>query len=248
MKHLTILIFSLAVFHVGFSQTATEIVKKSEEKMRGKTSAYIEMKIETVRPKWTREMELKSWSKGEDLSLILILAPARDKGTAFLKKDKEVWNYVPTIERTIKLPPSMMSQSWMGTDLTNDDLVRESSAVTDYTHKIMKDTTIAGRPCWKILLTPKPNAAVVWSKIISYVDKKDYVQMLSFTYDERGTPINKIVSSDIKTFDGTTLAARMEFIPLNKKRQKTVMIIEDIKFNDPMEDNFFSTANMKRVK
>jgi len=101
--------------------TASDIIKKAEDKFRGaQTTAEIAISIQ--RPKWTRTMELKSWSKGSKYSMTLITAPARDKGTVFLKKDKEVWNWIPSVERTIKLPPSMMSQSWMGTDLTNDDL------------------------------------------------------------------------------------------------------------------------------
>ena len=101
--------------------------------MRGKESAYTEMTIQTIRPKWTRSMSLKSWGKGDELSLMVLTSPSKDAGTAFLKRGKEVWNWVPSIERSIKMPPSMMSQSWMGTDMSNDDLVRESSNVRDYT-------------------------------------------------------------------------------------------------------------------
>jgi outer membrane lipoprotein-sorting protein len=127
------LIFQLALITSIFAQDAIEIVKKADEKMRGKTS-QAEMTIKTTRPTWTREMTVKTWIKGNDYAMILIQAPARDKGTVFLKRKKEVWNWLPTVERSIKLPPSMMSQSWMGTDFTNDDLVKESSIVEDYTH------------------------------------------------------------------------------------------------------------------
>ena len=131
----------LALLPAALAQTptATEILQKADEKTRGSESAYSEMTITTVRPKWTREMAMKSWAKGNDYSLILITSPARDKGTAFLKRKKEVWNWVPNIERSIKMPPSMMMQSWMGTDFTNDDLVRESSTVDDYDSEVVGD-------------------------------------------------------------------------------------------------------------
>jgi len=230
------------------AQDATEIIRRAEEKMRGKTSAYMEMTIEIVRPKWTRSMSLKSWSKGNDYSLMVITAPAKDAGTAFLKRNKEVWNWVPSIERSIKMPPSMMMQSWMGTDLTNDDLVRESSNVTDYTHKITGDSVIEGRKCWKIELTPKPDAPVVWGKVISFVDQKDYVQMKAEQYDEDGYLVNILVGSNIKTMDGVVMATHIEFVPVEKEGQKTVMIVDNIKFNEPMEDGFFTVENMKRIR
>lgn len=230
------------------AQDATEIIRKAEEKMRGKTSAYMEMTIEIVRPKWTRSMSLKSWSKGNDYSLMVVTAPAKDAGTAFLKRYKEVWNWVPSIERSIKMPPSMMMQSWMGTDLTNDDLVRESSSVTDYTHKIVGDSVIQGRKCWKIQLIPKPDAPVVWGKIIAFIDQKDYVQIKAEQYDEDGYLVNIINGSDIRTMDGVVMAARIEFIPVDKEGQKTVMIVDNIRFNQPIEEGFFTLENMKRIR
>ncbi|MFN8688410.1 MAG: outer membrane lipoprotein-sorting protein, partial [Cyclobacteriaceae bacterium] len=124
------------VFGLTQSLTAEEIVRKTDENMRGNT-LQAEMVIRTLRPTWTREMGVKTWMKGGDYAMILITAPAKEKGVAFLKRTKEVWNWVPTLERSIKLPPSMMSQSWMGTDFTNDDLVKESSVVKDYAHTLL---------------------------------------------------------------------------------------------------------------
>jgi outer membrane lipoprotein-sorting protein len=104
---------------------------------------------------------MRAWALGEEYSLILVTAPARDRGTTYLKRGNEIWNYVPNIDRTIKMPPSMMSQSWMGSDFTNDDLVRESSTVEDYDHRILSEETYRGRDAWVLELIPKPEAAVV---------------------------------------------------------------------------------------
>ncbi|MBI1286986.1 MAG: outer membrane lipoprotein-sorting protein [Flavobacteriales bacterium] len=231
----------------GNAQTAKEIIEKADELTRG-LSSQGSMTIQIVRPKWSREMTMKSWTLGTEYSLILITSPAKEKGTVFLKREKEIWNWVPSIERTVKLPPSMMMQSWMGTDLTNDDLVKESSIVVDYTHKLEKDTTMDGRNCWKLVLTAKPDAPVVWGSIITYVDKDTYIQMRSEFYDEDGFLVNVFSASDIKEMGGRTLAGRIEIDPVDKPGQKTVIIQNDIKFNTGIQEDFFTTNNMKRVK
>lgn len=229
-------------------QTAVDIIRKAEEKFRGKTTAYTEMTITTVRPRWQREMTIRSWAKGSDYSMIYIASPAREKGTVFLKIKKEVWNWVPSIERTIKLPPSMMGQSWMGTDLNNDDLVRESSTVEDYTHQLQGDSVILNRTCWKLVLTPKPDAAVVWGKVVLFIDQKDYIQLRSESYDEDGYLVNIMNSTEIKQMGGQLIASRMEMIPVDKKGQKTIIQFNKIIFDEPMEDSFFTKQNMKKVK
>lgn len=247
MKYLNLFLFLFSLT-IANGQTAREIIQKADEKTRGAKSAITEMKITIVRPKWTREMELKTWSKGEDFSLTLIQAPAKDKGTTFLKRDKEIWNYIPSIERSIKLPPSMMMQSWMGTDLTNDDLVKESSVLNDYDHKILGDSTIQNRNCYKIELIPKENAPVVWGKIILFIDKKDFIQLRSEMYDEDGYLVNIMNSSGIKLLGGKMLATKMEVIPVEEEGQKTVMEIKSIEFDKEIKDSFFTVKNMKKLR
>lgn len=227
--------------------TAKEIVKKADDKLRG-TSSEAEIKMTIVRPTWQREVTMKSWSLGSDYSLILIAAPARDKGTAFLKRDKEIWNWQPTIDRTIKMPPSMMSQSWMGSDFTNDDLVRESSMVEDYTQKIIGSDKIEGRDTWKIELTPKEDAAVVWGKIITWIDKKDFMQLKTEFYDEDGYLVNTMLGKNIKTLGGKLLPAVLEVIPADKPNQKTRIEYLALQFDQPIKESFFSVQNMKKVK
>lgn len=228
-----------------FAQDATEIVKKADQKMRGTTS-QANMVIRIVRPSWTREMEVKTWMKGSVYAMILIKMPARDKGTAFLKKKKEVWNWLPTLERTIKLPPSMMSQSWMGTDFTNDDLVKESSVVEDYTHSIVGDTVIAGRNCYIIRLIPKPEAAVVWGKLILCIDKQDFLELYTRFYDEQGSLQNTMRADEVKVMDGRLIPTRMEMVPADKPEQRTEIIYKSIVFDRPLGDDFFSVDRMKQ--
>lgn len=228
------------------SQDARAIVQQADQKMRGATM-QTEMIIKTIRPTWTREMHCKTWMKGNDLALIFIQSPAKDKGIAFLKRKKEVWNWMPALERTIKLPPSMMTQSWMGTDFTNDDLVKESSVVDDYVHTVTGDTVILDRDCYIIQMIPKPEAAVVWSKVMVCIDKKEFLELHSRFYDEDGKLMNTMNGYDIKMMHDRVIPTRFEMIPADKKGQRTEMIYKNIQYNKPIEDNFFSVEKMKTL-
>ena len=238
-----LLLFSLS----SIAQDAKEIVKKADDKMQG-LSNYTVMTIKIIRPSWERTMKMRSWSKGNDYSLIIIDEPVKDKGTVFLKREKEIWNWLPSIDKSIKLPPSMMMQNWMGTDFTNDDLVKQSSVVNDYNHKLIGDSTIQKYDCYKIEMLPKEDAAVVWGKIIIFIDKKEYMQMRVEYYDEDGYLINLMNFYDVKEMDGRLIPTRMEMIPAESPDKKTVMIFDSIEFDISIDDNFFTTQNMKRVR
>jgi len=241
------LLFTLNFLSVFLNaQTAREIVQRADEKMRGNTSQG-EIVIRTIRPAWAREMVVKTWMKGSDFAMIFVQSPAKDKGIVFLKRKKEVWNWVPTLEKTIKLPPSMMSQSWMGTDFTNDDLVKESSIVNDYEHSIIGDTIVGDRSCYIIQMIPRPEAAVVWGKLIVCIDKKDTIELHTRFYDEDGSLINTMNAYDVKMMDGRLIPTRFEMIPANKKNQKTEMIYKNIQYNKAIQDGFFTTEKMKSL-
>lgn len=226
------------------NQNAKIIVQKADEKIRGKSS-HLRMTIQTIRPDWRRTMEIEAWMKGTDLSLIRILAPAKERGIIFLKKEKEVWVWYPTLERSIRLPPSMMSQSWMGTDFTNDDLVKESSLLKEYTHRIMGDTLIDNRACYTIEMIPLPEAAVVWSKVIVCIDKKDFMELHSRFYDEDGLLINTMNSRDIQIMSERLIPTTFEMIPADKKNQRTEMKYQRIDFDPIIPDAFFTLETMR---
>jgi outer membrane lipoprotein-sorting protein len=227
--------------------TAREIIDEADKKMQGKSSSS-EMTMEIIRPDWKREIGIKGWALDKEYSLMLITSPARDKGSAFLKREKEIWNWQPSIDRVIKLPPSMMMQSWMGSDFTNDDLVKESSIVRDYEHTLVGDTTMMDRDTWIIELIPKEDAAVVWGRIRAYITKGDYLQLLFKYYDEDEFLVNTMVLSDIKEIGGKILPTRMEIIPAENPDQKTVIVYQDIDFDVNLKEDFFSIQNMKRIR
>ena len=247
MRNAGILLLLMSVLFRVQAQDATEIIRKMDEKMQGKSNKS-EMTMKIIRPNWTREVGIKGWSLGTEYSLILITAPSRDKGTAFLKRGTEMWNWQPTIDRIIKLPPSMMMQSWMGSDFTNDDLVKQSSIVKDYTHRILSDTIIQGYNCHKIEMLPKDNAAVVWGKVLTYVSTNEYLQLLVKFYDEDEFLINTMIMSDIKEMGGRLIPARMEMIPAEDPENRTVIEYQTLEFDIPVDKNFFSQQQMKRIR
>lgn len=230
------------------AQGAADIIIKMEERMRG-DSNFAEMTMTIERPRYTREVSMKSWSLGNDFSMILITAPSRDQGTTFLKRYNEIWNYVPNIDRTIKMPPSMMSQSWMGSDFTNDDLVRESSTVEDYLHRILEDEVeMDGRLAWVIELIPKPDTPIVWGKVLIWVDKEEFIQLRVENFDQRDELANHIEFTDIRNFDNRLIPSKMVLVPADKPDQRTILNYEDLQFEIDIDESFFTQQNMRRVR
>jgi len=229
------------------SQDATEIVQKANELIRA-NSSYSEIKMKIVKPDWSREMTMKIWSLEPDYALLLITEPAKERGMVTLKRKREVWNWVPSVNRIIKLPPSMMMQSWMGSDFTNDDLVRQSSIVEDYTHSLAGEEEMGGYLCYKIDLLPKPEAGVVWGKIETWISKEGYLQLRADYFDEDLVLIKSMIGSEVKEMGGRTIPAHWEMIPLDEPGQKTVMDYVEIKFNIDIDESFFSQQNMKRIR
>lgn len=227
---------------------AREIVRKADEKFNGEKSSIMVMSMTIIRPSWQRTVDFKSWSMGRDYALTLITAPAKDAGQTFLKRGTEMWSWNPSISRLIKLPPSMMSQGWMGSDYTNDDILRESSVVNDYTHEITGDENIDGRTCYRIKMTAREDAAVVWGHQVRWIDKKEFLILKAELYDEDGVLVRTETGSEIKNMDGRTIQTRMELIPADEPGNKTVVTIRDIRFNVPIQESFFSQQNMKNVR
>ena len=240
---LTFMLLGLAVF----AQDMTEIIKQADEKFRGESSRG-EMTMIIERPGWSRTVSMKNWTLGNDYSLIYITAPAKEKGQVFLKRDKEMWNWVPTIQRMIKIPPSMMMQSWMGSDFTNDDLVKESQMAKDYSNELLGEEEVDGYSCYKIELIPHEDAPVVWGKVIMWISKEELHWLKAEFYDEDGYLVNTEILTDVKMMDDREMPTRLEMIPADEEGNKTVMIFDKIEFDVDLKESFFSQQNMKRIR
>ena len=226
---------------------AKAIVSRSDSTMRG-SSSYAEMTMTIVRPDWSREMSLKAWSLGQEYGLILVTAPARDKGTVTLKRETEVWSYLPGIERVIKIPPSMMLQSWLGSDFTNDDLVKESSIVEDYVHALAGDSIIDGHRCYRVVMIPREEAAVVWGKVVLFITKEHYLQVRTELFDEDSV-LTKVLTGDrLKYMGDRTVPSRLTMQPVDTPNQRTVLEYSELDFSVSLEAPFFSLQNMKRIR
>lgn len=248
MNRIKLILFMFLVPAVIYAQDAKEIVKKADAKMKGEQSSISQMTMKIVRPTWERTVSFKSWSKGTDYSMVLITAPAKEKGQSFLKFKREMWSWSPSINRMIKLPPSMLSQGWMGSDFTNDDLLNESSIVVDYTHKLLGKEAVSGKSCHKIELIPKENAPVVWGKIILWISADEFLQLKAEYFDEDNYLVKTEVASDIKTMSGRVIPTRFELVPADKEGNKTILIMDNIEFNTPLSESFFTQQSMKKLR
>ncbi len=233
---------------VGQELSPKEIVRLADEKFNGEESSIGIMSMTIIRPTWERTIEFKNWNSGKKYTMTLITAPAKDKGQSFLKREQEMWNWNPTISRLIKLPPSMMSQGWMGSDYTNDDILKESSIINDYVHEILGEEEIEGRLCYKIKMVAKEEAAVIWGHQIRWIDKKDFLFLKSELYDEDAYLVRTETGSEIKLMDGRLIPSRIELVPAEEEGHKTVIEMREMKFNEPIKDSFFSQQNMKRLR
>jgi outer membrane lipoprotein-sorting protein len=249
-KFITILIYLLVCIPGIYAQNinATEIIRRADEKFNGEKSSLMVISMTIIRPTWQRTVEFKNWSLGKEYALTLITAPAKDVGQTFLKRGAEMWSWNPTISRLIKLPPSMMSQGWMGSDYTNDDILKESSVVNDYNHEIVGNETIAGRDCYKIKMVAKENASIIWGHQLRWVDKNDYLVLKAELFDEDGVLVRTETGSDIKTMDGRVIQTKIELTPADEPGNKTIIEIKEMKFNIAVQESFFSQQNMKNIR
>lgn len=219
---------------------AISLIRHIEDMYRSNAS-FAALSMEITTPHWQRTMHLEAWSKGTEKSLIRILSPKKDAGISTLKIDSEMWNFFPKINKTIKVAPSMMMGSWMGSDFTNDDLVKESQLTEDYFLSLTKTDKH-----FEITLTPKENTATVWGKIVILIDKEGLLPVSQTYFNENGKAVRKMEYQNIKDFHGARLPSSLIMTPLNKAQHKTILNYQDLKLNLELKDDLFSIRSLKR--
>ncbi len=226
---------------------ATEIVRRADDLMRGNShSGTYSMKI--ITPRWKRELTLLVYSKNRDQMSIRILSPPKEAGIGTLRLGNEMWNYLPNVEKTIKIPPSLMLRPWMGSDFANDDLVKESSIVNDYTHQIVGNEIIDGKPVLKIEFTPKPDAPVIWGKLYHWIRESDFVPLKEEYYSERGKAIKVMEYSDIGQVSDRVIPRTWKMKSLTKEGHSTTIKLVDVTYNQTIDDVIFSMSYLRRVQ
>lgn len=223
-----------------------ELLKGQDDMTRGQSSkGQMSMHIKTAR--WERSLTIKMWSQGKDKTLMRIVKPAKEKGTSTLKVDKNIWNYLPKIDRTIKVPASMMSGSWMGSHLSNDDLVQESRFSEDYDCKItQKPKAAQATEHWQISCTPHANAPVVWGRVdLSLRGDNRLADSVKY-FDEKGKLVRSLIFSDFKQIGDHQMAMHMSVKPADKPDEFTEINYDDIAFNVKLPASTFSRQALKR--
>ncbi len=221
-----------------------EIIDKIDRLFRSETSwSKFEMRIET--PDWQRTLKMEGWTEGLDKTFIRILSPKKETGTATLRIDNEMWNYFPKINKVMKVPPSMMMGSWMGSDFTNDDIVKESSMRDDYTASLIQPAG-AERDYYYAEFIPREDSPIVWGRIVAKVRKQDYIPVREEFYDEKGHLMRIMELKDIKPLGGKVFPAVMELIPLNKKDHRTVVTYTDALFDLELPKDIFTLRNLQK--
>lgn len=225
--------------------TPKQILDKVDDLFRGKSSNG-RMSMTIVTAHWSRTLSIEFWSEGKEKSLMRILAPKKEKGTATLRVENAIWNYLPKVKRVIKLPSSMMSASWMGSHFTNDDLVKESRMADDYTFEVTFNGEKNEQDIVELTCHPKPAAAVVWGKVIVTVRKKDYLPLVTRYYDEDLKLARTMFFSEIGPLGDRMLPKRMVVIPEDKPDEKTEVVYSEITFDADLPEKTFSLRNLQK--
>lgn len=246
---------ALKVFALSFSMVAVlaahgaaepdaeSIIKAGFNHYRGQASkSAIEMVIH--RPTWERSMQMTGWTKGTDRSLIHITAPAKDKNNGTLKRGRDMWTYNPKINRVIKLPPSVMSQAWMGSDFSNNDLAKSDSILNDYTHTLMGTERHQGHKVYVIQSIPKPDAPVVWGMQMNKI-RDDYVTIYQEFFDEDLKPVKRMTASGIQMMSGRMFPKTWKMQEVDEKEKYTLLHYHQLEFLDDLPDHLFTTNQLK---
>jgi outer membrane lipoprotein-sorting protein len=244
---ISFIFFSPAAFSDDQKLSAKEIVKISDDLMRGDTNQGI-YTMQVITPSWQRELKLQVNNKGRNRTLIRILEPAKENGIGTLRIDHEMWNYLPQVEKTIKIPPSLMLQPWMGSDFANDDLVKESSIVDDYTHHIEMTGTIDGKIIYKTVLTPKPDAPVIWGKLVRWIRAEDFVPLREDFYNEHGKIVKVLLYTDIGPVSDRIIPRTWTMLSKTKPGNSTIIRLMDVSYNEEIDDNIFTLQNLKKIQ
>jgi hypothetical protein len=195
---------------------------------------------------WKRSLTLETWSKGKEKSLVRVLAPKKEKGTATLRSGNDIWNYLPKVKRVIKLPSSMMAASWMGSHFTNDDLVKESRMAEDYTFELTFSGVAEGQEVVEITCHPKPEAAVVWGKVLVRARRDGYLPLFIEYFDEDLRLARTMTFDQVERVGDRTLPTLVTMVPEDKPDESTIIHYEEIGFNIDLDDDFFSLRTLQR--
>jgi outer membrane lipoprotein-sorting protein len=242
-----IAVSAVFLFHIADARaqepSAVEIVKKLDELYRSESS-YAEFEMEITTPHWERTLRMNAWTEGMEKTFIRILSPAKEKGVSTLRIEDEMWNYLPKTDKVMKIPPSMMMSSWMGSDFNNNDIVAEYTYLDDFHFKLITPEDAVDSLLY-VESIPKEGVPIVWGKVVTAVRRTDYIPVWEKYYDDDGKLMRVMNFEDIEEFDGKVIPSVMELIPQNEEGHRTVVRYLDVDFNPNMSEDVFSLRNLR---
>jgi len=241
MRQILVLLLCLPLVVNGSEDQAKSIINEMEKLYRGNSSEVsLTMRVET--PQYSRALEIFGQTLGKERAIFRIISPKKDKGITTLRRDKEMWNFFPKINKVIKVPPSMMMGSWMGSDFTNDDLVQETKLVEEYDLELIIDSET-----FLIILTPKEETISLWGQIDYLIQKDPLLPLKQSFFDDYGKKVRELVYKDPKLFGERLLPSAMEMVPLNKPGHITKLFYNQIEFEpEGVSEKSFSLRELKK--
>ena len=225
---------------------ATQIVRDAIDHWRGLTS-YTEMMMVIHRPDWERSMTMRAWTKGQEQTLVRVIEPKKDRGNGTLTDENSMWTFSPKVNRVIKVPSSMMAQSWMGSDFSNKDIARADDIIDQYDHAIIKSEEIDGIVVHDIESIPHEDAAVVWGREVMRI-REDHVVLEHAFYDQDSALIKKLVSLDVGEMGGRMIAKRQRMVKTDNTEEWTEISVIDVDYEVDLKDSLFTLSNLRNPR
>jgi outer membrane lipoprotein-sorting protein len=247
-----LVITSLVAVSAGAMETdqserdATEIVRAAVNHWRGLSSDSV-MTMVIHRPDWERSMTMRAWTKGDDRSLVRVLEPKKDRGNGTLTDDDNMWTFSPKVNRVIKIPSSMMGQSWMGSDFSNKDVARADDIIDQYDHTILSIEQDEDVTIYEIQSIPHEDAAVVWGREVLRI-RDDHVVITHSFFDQDGELVKSLESLEIGEMGGRVIALRQRMGKIEKPDEWTEIAVVSVNYNVDLTDNLFTLANLRNPR
>ena len=246
-RQITVLLASLLpVLAFSADIDPREMIQKAMDHWRG-ISSYSDMSMTIHRPDWERSMSMRSWTKGEKTSLVRVTEPKKDAGNGTLLKDNNMWTFAPRVNRIIKVPSSMMSQSWMGSDFSNKDISKSTDIIDQYDHRLLETREHDGHTVYVIESIPHEEAAVVWGKEVLMI-RDDYILLEQQFWDQDGVLVKTMKALEIRELGGRTVASTIRMGKVDTPDEWTEMIVRDVEFDVAHADSLFTLSNLRNPR
>ena len=243
---LTLLLLAIPGLAANEPRDAKAIVRDAINHWRG-LSSYTEMTMVIHRPDWERSMTMQAWTKGQDHSLVRVMEPKKDRGNGTLMNKKNMWSYSPKINRVIKVPSSMMGQSWMGSDFSNKDIARADDIIEEYEHRILSTEVVDGVTVYEIESIPNEDAAVVWGREVLRI-REDHVVLEQSFFDQDGEIVKILSTTEVAEMGGRTIAKRQRMAKVEQPEEWTEINVNTVDYEVELSDSLFTQSNLRNPR